>query len=198
MQRFLVLSLFLSVVGCGSQPAPPEGAQGKSAAEAWLKRGNESRNAKSSMGKERAVEAYSEAIRQDPTLEEAYYNRALLYAELGKAKEAVADLKHLQEQRSKQVLMLRGMFVVSAGAQCSMGNAALEKGDFDAALEKYDTALLLCPESAEAHVGRGLVFQKKDRIDDAIAEAEIGSTVGRSTETIPQSIHLLAVATESA
>src|SRR5438128_2090788 len=96
MQRFLVLSLFLGVLGCGSQPAAPSGpAQGKSAAEAWFKRANEARSAKSSMGKQRAVEAYSEAIRQDPSMEEAYFNRALTYAELGQAKDAVADLNHL-------------------------------------------------------------------------------------------------------
>src|SRR5262249_37180908 len=115
-------------------------------------------------------EAYTKAIRLQPSMQEAYFNRALTHSELGQDKEAVRDMDTLVSSGSELGKKLKGLFGAIVGANISMGTAAAERGDWNLALEKYDIALIYEPKSPDAHVGRGLIFAQRGKFDDAIAE----------------------------
>ena len=135
-------------------------------AQDWFNRGNDLRNT----DKQAAINAYTEAIRLEPSLDVAYFNRALTYSELGRDKEAVADSKVLADRNSECAGRLRTLFGTLPGAYVSLGNHAFKAGDFRLALEKYDAALIYDPKCADAHVGRGVIFGQQGKIPEAISE----------------------------
>jgi tetratricopeptide (TPR) repeat protein len=53
------------------------------------------------------------------------------------------------------------------GAWLVLGNAALERGDWAAALDGYGRALALDPDRGEAHYGRALALAAQDRTGEA-------------------------------
>jgi Tfp pilus assembly protein PilF len=164
-----ILLLFVGVIGCNRSQKPPENAltaEGTMTAQDWFARGNHLRDT----DKEDAIEAYTDAIRLDPFLEEAYFNRALTNSELGRDQEAVHDKNLLTTRRSELGKKLQGLFGAVRDANISMGAAAVDAGDWNLALDKYNIALTYDPNSSDAHVGRGFIFSQKGKYDDAIAE----------------------------
>jgi tetratricopeptide (TPR) repeat protein len=60
-----------------------------------------------------AIEHYTSAIRADPQFQEAYFNRALIYSELGQLDKADADLQALQELGSKKAATLERLIEIA-------------------------------------------------------------------------------------
>ncbi|MDR0587673.1 MAG: tetratricopeptide repeat protein [Burkholderiales bacterium] len=50
------------------------------------------------------------------------------------------------------------------------GNAALDNGDYDSAIEYFNETLKVKPDSAGAYISRGIAFGSKGNIDQAIAD----------------------------
>jgi Tfp pilus assembly protein PilF len=170
MRNLILLGLIFAVLGCGKSVQTPAStvatAGQKVAAQEWFNRGNELRP----KDREKALFAYSESIRLDPSFDRAYFNRALLHSEMGRDKEAMADYQVLKDRKSESAPKLKGLFAGVAGAYLSIGNDACEKGDLELALSKYKAAAIYDPEYANAYIGRGIVYQKKGKVDDAITE----------------------------
>ena len=132
-------------------------------AEEWFNRGNELRES----DKEGSVVAYTKAIELDPSLDEAIFNRACAHSELGQDRQAVADLKLLVDRGSELAEELKQLFASIPLAYVSIGTGAYQSEDYDLAMEKYSAAIIYDPQSANGHVGCGLVHKKLGRIDEA-------------------------------
>ena len=172
MRYTTILAFVVGILGCGSNPKPRGDASTEEevmSAPNWFARGNHLRET----NKEDAIKAYTEAIRLEPSMEAAFFNRALTYSELGLDKEAVKDKDSLMIRKSELAKKLQGLFGVVVAANISMGTSAAEAGNWDLALEKYNVALTYDPKSSDAHVGRGSVFSQKGKFEDAIAEFDL-------------------------
>jgi tetratricopeptide (TPR) repeat protein len=119
--------------------------------------------------KEEAVKAYDEAIKLDPNLEEAIFNRALIYAELGRDDEAVAARDNLLTRKSPLGKRLQGFLALNSDANVSFGNKHLQAGEWDLAQKKYKVALIYDGDSSGAHVGLGLACIGQKKYDEAVA-----------------------------
>ena len=94
---------FFSVVGCGEQQTTtmslPPGSPTTSVDAALA---YNSANKIRSTEKEKAISFYSKAIEFDRDFADAYFNRALTYAETGQIRKAEADLQTLKQLGSPQ------------------------------------------------------------------------------------------------
>jgi tetratricopeptide (TPR) repeat protein len=172
MRHMTILLFGIGILGCGSNPKPLGDASTEDemmSAQDWFAKGNQLRET----NKADAIKAYTEAIRLEPSMEAAYFNRALTYSELGLAEEAVKDKDSLVMRRSELAKKLQGLFGAVVDANISMGSSEAEAGNWDLALERYNVALTYDPRSSDAHVGRGSVFSQKGKFEDAIAEFDL-------------------------
>jgi tetratricopeptide (TPR) repeat protein len=160
----MILSVTVSLIGCDRRGAPP--SKPNLSAHEWFARGNKLRDGQ----KEEAVKAFTEAIRLDPNMDSAYFNRGLTYAELDRHAEAVADRDLLIQHKSPLGKKLQGLFAGVALANVSMGSHAADSGDLEGALKKYEAALIYNPTMADAHVGRGAVYLGQKKVHDAVRE----------------------------
>lgn len=75
---------------------------------------------------------------------------------------------------SALLLLLAGSLVSLTGAQdtspLETGNARLEDGAYDLALEAFNTAIEQNPDEAAAYLGRGQVYHALSQRDDALAD----------------------------
>lgn len=106
-----------------------------------------------------SIREYTEALRLDPALMAAYFNRGAAYFSLGKFDEALADFE--------AALRLAPRF---ADAILGRGNARFLRTEFDLAMADFDEALRLVPESALAWFYRGNVWKAREDYDRAIAD----------------------------
>jgi choline-sulfatase len=106
----------------------------------------------------KALDAFQEAVKREPTYRPALFNVAALYHELGRPREAASTLERLLalDPRDSDVLL-------------RLGNAALERVDHKGAQTFFERALALSPTSAEAEAGLGDVGLLRD--DLAMAES---------------------------
>jgi tetratricopeptide (TPR) repeat protein len=66
-----------------------------------------------------------------------------------------------------------------AAAAFERGVTAYNADDVDAAVEAFEEAVRLAPESAEAHINLGFVYLRLQRTADAIREIETGDRLAR-------------------
>ena len=142
---------------------------------------------------EKAIEAYSHAIKLDPNYAYAYNNRGIAYAKVGKYNRAIEEYKtaiqlkpdyaHAYNNRAaaytltgefdrslkdySRAIQLRPNYVE---AYSNRGATYVLKGDIDCAIADYTEAMRLNPEDAEAYSSRGIAYEKKGDIDRAIAD----------------------------
>ena len=108
---------------------------------------------------ERAVEHYTEALRLNPQLAEAYINRGNTYLNIGDFDRALSDYT--------EAIRIKPNFAM---AYNNRGNAYAKKGDYDRAIEEYTKAIEINPDSAEAYYNRGNAYYNKDDFNRAIAD----------------------------
>jgi len=106
-----------------------------------------------------AIEAYTEALEQNPKLARAYNNRGLAYATLREYGFALADYD--------DCLALPEPF---AEAYYNRGVARFRLGRKGEAVVDFTEAIKLNPQYARAFVGRGLVFSAGGDRDSALAD----------------------------
>jgi tetratricopeptide (TPR) repeat protein len=161
--------LLLNTVGCrrGEDAAVPPKTTAPTIAQGWASKGASLRQANK---KEQAIAAYDEAIKLDPNFEAAIYNRALIYAELGRDAEAAAARDLLLERKSPLAKQLKGLFALNSAAHVSMGNNHVDAGEWNLALEKYTVALIYDSNSSDAYVGLGLVCLGQKKYTEAVAK----------------------------
>jgi tetratricopeptide (TPR) repeat protein/predicted Ser/Thr protein kinase len=119
---------------------------------------------------DRAIADFNEALRLEPLLSAAYYNRANAYYKSGKWDKAVADYA--------QVISL---YPNDAEAYYYRGLACEKSGDSDRAIADYNEAIRLNPKYADAYNSRGLVYYNRGELDEAIAD------YSRAIELTPKS-----------
>ena len=119
-----------------------------------------------------AISAYAAAIRLDPKLAEAYYNRGLAYEKKGEQAKAEGDFAQAKKlgykTREKKgyppypgdydSLFPNSTQAIRPGVKCGghydRGGASLRKGDLDKAFADFAEAFRLNPKRAEACYGR--------------------------------------------
>ncbi len=109
-----------------------------------------------------AIPEFKEAIRTDKEFADAYFFLAQCHDELKSYKEAIAHYKTV-DQLDPQYVGLTPLLVKS---QLRYGYDLFESQDFDAAIEQFQSALLLRPEDAETHYYMGYALS---RLKDAEA-----------------------------
>lgn len=157
---FAAMALFLNTLGC---------RRGDNATTAldWARKGESLRKADK---KEQAVKAYDEAIKIDPNLEVAIFNRALIYSELSRDAEAAAARDVLVERKSPLAKQLQGLFALHSDVSVSFGNKNLQAGEWDRAATRFKVALVYEPNSSDAYVGLGLVSLGQKKFDEAVSQ----------------------------
>ena len=108
---------------------------------------------------DRAIEAYSYAIKLNPNDAEAYNNRGVAYGERDDFDRATEDFA--------QAIQLNPSH---AGAYNNRGVAYLNKNDFNRAIEDYTKAMQLEPDYAGAYNNRGVAYRYKGDFNRAIEE----------------------------
>ena len=140
-----------------------------------------------------ASTAFSSALKLDPKLPVAYFNRGCCHLRQGQLDLAMADVeKSLRlNPYSVDALALRGQIwaqraqynLASADLQRALemaprntvaltcrGNLFLAQGDYDKALADFEQAIGYAPESGPAHLGRATIALARGNIDAALAD----------------------------
>jgi tetratricopeptide (TPR) repeat protein len=139
------------------------------------------------------IVGYESMIRQDPSRIQLHDDVALLYLELGRAREAAAHLEASVRLRpeSSAAHFNFGTALTVAGrvdeaieqfhqalkirpdyglAHNNLGNVLLGRGNADEALQHFREALRLDPSNAEAHYNVGSVLRSRGDLREAIAQ----------------------------
>ena len=106
-----------------------------------------------------AITCFTEAIRLDPRMAEAYNNRAYAYSEKGDYDQAIADLT--------EAIRLDPNL---AAAYDNRGRAYGDKGEFDKAIADHTKAIQLDPTDAVPYNNRGSAYADKGESDRAVAD----------------------------
>lgn len=106
---------------------------------------------------DRAIAAYTEAIRCDPTNADAYTSRGKCYDQKGEHAKATADFV--------EVMQLTMTVMVH-----SQRGHAFAEGDSDQAIAEFTEAIRLDPKQALGYANRGWCYAKKGEHEQAIAD----------------------------
>ena len=126
----------------------------------WQKRGAE---ATSSEAKQKAYETsikhYTQTIKWEPNLADAYNNRGNAYTDVGDSGRALADFDRAIELNPNYV-----------NAYNNRGSTYAEKGDYGRAIEDFDHAIELDSNYADAYSNRGNAYGAQENFDRAFAD----------------------------
>jgi len=126
---------------------------------------------------QKAIELYSEAIKRDPDLWQAEYQRGNAYIALNKLPEAKASITRVAEQL-KQFADSPELKQIAARVQTTLGEIALAESNVAEAETAFRRTLELNPQSARAHSGLAEIHLAKNKHDDAITEAKAALAAG--------------------
>ena len=115
----------------------------------------------------KAIEHYSNAIKLNPQMAEAYYNRGLAYGEKEEFEPAIDDLN--------KAIELNPEF---AEAYFCRGFVYFLKGEVERAIKDYNKAIELDPESAEAYLGRGIYWLHLQKWQEARSDLTVAKNKG--------------------
>jgi tetratricopeptide (TPR) repeat protein len=108
---------------------------------------------------QKAIEAYTEALKLNPRHAKAYFNRALAQFNLKNYDKAIED--------ATQAININPQY---AEAYHNRGTAYASQARYTEALADIDQAIKLNPQLAEAYFSRGVINQALGKIDVAITE----------------------------
>lgn len=109
-----------------------------------------------------ALEAYREAIKQDPSYSDAYYNMAQISFDIGRYDVAVWGYKNYIKYNPGDAQAIHDLGVVYN-----------MQGEYDLAIQQYRKALSLNPNLSQAHYNLGNVYYALKKQDLAIREWDI-------------------------
>ncbi len=124
-----------------------------------------------------AIAAFTEAIRLDPKLANAYTDRGVAYEGKGDLDKAIADYAEAIRLDPKTAL-----------AYYNRGIAYAKKRDVDKAIADYTEAIRLDPKLVQAYCNRATAYEKKGdnaRAEEDFAQAEKLGYKGRPARTKP-------------
>lgn len=104
-----------------------------------------------------AVLDFTDAIKLDATLDDAYFGRGMALARSGQVKEGIADISVYIERNPK-----------SSMAYTKRGVRYLWSGDDKRAEQDFVQALSLDPDNAEAHDDLGVIFARRGNYGQAL------------------------------
>jgi tetratricopeptide (TPR) repeat protein len=148
-----------------------------------------------------AIEAYSSALKLDPKLHAAYYNRGQCYLAQGQLDPALADIEaslrlnphfieafalraHIWTQRAKYDCALADLNQAlqlapnNAVALTCRGNFRMVQGDHDSALADFNQAIANAPQYGSAYLGRAKVELARGNTDAALVDCCQGIAFG--------------------
>ena len=105
---------------------------------------------------DKAIEAYSHAIKLNPNSASTYNNRGVVYDKKGKSDLAIEDFNTAMQLEPKNV-----------GAYSNRGLVYNKMGDYDRAIVDFNAAIDLKPDYAIAYTNRGVVYNNKGDSDRA-------------------------------
>ena len=105
----------------------------------------------------KAIEHYSNAIKLNPQMAEAYCNRGLAYSDSDEIELAIEDYNRAIELDPN-----------GASAYNNRGLAYSKRGKVERAIKDYNKAIELDPEFARAYFGRGIVYNGQEEFELAI------------------------------
>ena len=103
-----------------------------------------------------AIKYYSEALKLNPQMFEAYHNRGIVYSEKEEYDEALQDLSTTIENNPND-----------AKAYYNRGVVYLRRTEYDKALHDFNTTIENNPNDAKTYRNRGLIYIIKDEPDMA-------------------------------
>ncbi len=116
---------------------------------------------------EEAIQIYDQLIDEKPGAVELYINRGTAYLLAGKLDEAKADFA--------ETLVINPNFAV---AHVNLGIVDLRKKDYKAAIEKFDAAIKIEPESGEAYNNRGIAYYHLNDFASSRIDLERAKSLG--------------------
>lgn len=125
----------------------------------------------------KAIEHYGEALKIDPSLWPAEFQRGVALLSLGRVKEARASVEAVIKLLSEfsDSAELRG---ITARVHVVRGEIELAEGRRDEAEAAFRRALELQPKTGAAHAGLAEILLDGNRINDAVAEAKAALAAG--------------------
>lgn len=162
-----VVLVAAAAIGCGDAPksqVSDEAPPAMNDAEALYKEGTELLNS-DPYG---AIELFTQSLDAQPDAPPALYNRAIAYSRVGRDREAVADVERLSKIDPEAGKELQARFLVAAAPYSDLGNREIEAGNYQAAITKFDAALLYDPQYANAWVGKGIALVELEKQDGAL------------------------------
>ncbi|MDE0184911.1 MAG: tetratricopeptide repeat protein [Candidatus Poribacteria bacterium] len=119
-------------------------------------------------GIDKAIDAYSNAIKLNPRDTDAFNNRGVAYQKLGKFDSAIDDYNTAIPLNPYDAVIYS-----------NRGAAYVDKGEPDRGLEDINRAIELNPNYAETFYNRGIAYVNKGEYDRAIADYNIAVKRGR-------------------
>jgi tetratricopeptide (TPR) repeat protein len=125
----------------------------------------------------KAVDLYSEALKHDPTLWPAEFQRSIAYLSLNRLQEARSSIERVLKLLAEfsESPELRGM---TGRAMIIRGEIALAGGDRSGAEESFRRALEINPQAGQAHAGLAEILLASDRVTEAITAAKAALNAG--------------------
>jgi tetratricopeptide (TPR) repeat protein len=113
-----------------------------------------------------AIDALARALALDPRLREARYTLGTMLMRVGKADEGRAELETFgAQQRDAEAQGQREFEIDALRRQAS---ARVREGDVAAAIEGFERAAMLDPQSSRSHRDLGMALLRARRVSDAI------------------------------
>jgi tetratricopeptide (TPR) repeat protein len=114
-----------------------------------------------------AIDAYTEAIMQQPDQVKSHFNRGIVYITMGAYDKAIEDFT--------KVISIQADY---PEAYHNRGWAHLHKDMFDRAIEDCTQALLLNPDRASVYLTRGMAYKAKGLLDRAKSDFQKSCELG--------------------
>ena len=106
-----------------------------------------------------SITLWNYVIKYSPALTIAYVNRGDAYTTTGEVELADADYREAGEIKLER-----------ARRHCQKARDLHDRKEYDSALWHYNNALLHNPRSAQAHIGKGDIYQIRRQFEDALSE----------------------------
>jgi len=127
-----------------------------------------------------ATSSIQRAVSLDASLKEARYALGTSLMRLGKTEDAKRELEIVQRQQAEAEAIGQRAFQLDALRR--EGSRSLLAGSVDRAIESYQAALTLEPDSARSHRDLGLAFLRAGRPQEAIAQLDAAQRLEQTAE----------------